>query len=229
MPHDSLHRLANIALRFITLGSKFVFIFVLARLLRPDEVGLYGLLTATISYALMALGFDFYTFTTRELINTDRKLWAALLRDQSVFYCITYVVIVPLCFLIFWMGFLPWTLALWFFPLLLLEHAGQEFNRLLVAMSEPLWASLVLFLRNGLWAVVAAVSMWLLPDHRHLGFVFAVWSISSFLACLLAASRLRHLDRATLSYAINWDWIKRGARVAVPFVPQPQVVRRVPT
>ncbi|MGV8934438.1 MAG: lipopolysaccharide biosynthesis protein [Gallionellaceae bacterium] len=218
MSAHSLSRLANIALRGMTLCSKFVLIFILAKLLEPAAVGLYGLLSATIAYALMALGFDFYSYATRELINTDRRNWSALLRDQGVFYGITYALILPLCLLVFWQGFLPWTLMLWFFPLLALEHMAQEFNRLLVAMSEPLWASAVLFLRQGLWAILAAAWMWLAPDQRTLGFVLAAWTAGVLCACLLAASRLRSLDRTPLARAIDWQWIKRGVRVALPFV-----------
>jgi O-antigen/teichoic acid export membrane protein len=120
MSASSLSRLANIALRGMTLGSKFVLIFLLAKLLEPAEVGLYGLLTVTIAYALMALGFDFYSYATRELINTDRSQWAALIRDQGVFYSIAYAIVLPLCVMVFWKEYLPWTLMFWFFPLLAL-------------------------------------------------------------------------------------------------------------
>lgn len=58
-------RLLNLALRAATLFSKFALVFVLAKFLETSEVGLYGLLAATISYVLFALGFDFYTFSTR--------------------------------------------------------------------------------------------------------------------------------------------------------------------
>ena len=217
MSSNRLAPLANVALRGMTLGSRFVLIFVLAKLLSPAEVGLYGLLTVTISYVIMAVGFDFYSYATRELINTDRKIWSALLRDQGVFYGITYAVILPLSIFIFWFGFLPWSLALWFFPLLVLEHVAQEFNRILVAISEPLWASVVLFLRQGLWSIVVAVWMWLVPDQRSLGSVFAAWAIGGLLACVTAATRLRGLDSKPLALSINWLWIKRGVLVAVSF------------
>ncbi|OQW88226.1 MAG: hypothetical protein BWK72_10335 [Rhodoferax ferrireducens] len=218
MTSPSLARLTNIALRGMTLGSRFVLIFILAKLLEPAEVGLYGLLAATIAYVMMSLGFDFYSYATRELINTDRKNWLALLRDQGVFFGITYAVVLPLCCLIFWFGLLPWALMLWFFPLLVLEHIAQEFNRLLVAISEPLWASIVLFLRSGLWAIIASLWMWFFPDQRNLNFVFAAWLTGVLFASLLAASRLRGLDRVSLARAIDWAWIKRGVRVAAPFV-----------
>jgi len=211
-------RLLNLTLRAATLVSKFALIFVLAKFLEPAEVGLYGLLSATVFYVLMALGFDFYTFATRELIVTDRSNWAGMLRDEGVFYGITYTALLPLCLLLFWLGFLPWELAVWFFPLLALEHLAQELNRLLVAISEPLWASIVLFVRSGAWAVIAALWMWLDPAQRTLGFVLAAWAIGVLAACILGASRLRGLDRASLHRAIDWPWIRKGIRVAFPFV-----------
>lgn len=211
-------RLLNLSLRAATLMSKFALIFVLAKFLEPAEVGLYGLLSATVFYVLMALGFDFYTFATRELIVTDRVNWASMLRDQGVFYGITYTALLPLCLLLFWLGFLPWQLAVWFFPLLALEHLATEFNRLLIATSEPLWASIVLFVRSGAWAVIAALWMWLDPAQRTLGFMLAAWAIGVLAACILGASRLRGLDRASLQRAIDWPWIRKGIRVALPFV-----------
>lgn len=217
MPSTS-KRLANLSLRAATLVSKFALIFVLAKFLEPTEVGLYGLLSATVFYVLMALGFDFYTFASRELIVTDRRNWAGMLRDQGVFYGITYSALLPLCLLLFWLGLLPWQLAVWFFPLLALEHLAQELNRLLVAISEPLWASIVLFVRSGAWAIIAALWMWFDPVQRSLDFVLAAWAIGVFVSCLLGASRLRGFDRASLQRAIDWAWIRKGIRVALPFV-----------
>lgn len=215
---STIKRLLNLSLRAATLVSKFALIFVLAKFLEPAELGLYGLLSATVFYVLMALGFDFYTFATRELIVTDRRNWAGMLRDQGVFYGITYSALLPLCLLLFWWGFLPWQLAVWFFPLLALEHLAQELNRLLVAISEPLWASLVMFVRSGLWAIAAALWMWLDPEQRTLAFTLACWATGVFAACVLGASRLRTLETASLAHAINWKWIGQGVRIAFPFV-----------
>ena len=157
---------------------------MLAKFLEPADVGLYGLLSATVSYVLMALGFDFYAYVTRELIAADHRQWASMLRDQTVFYGLTYSALLPLCLLLFWLGFLPWKLAVWFFPLLALEHVAQELNRLLVAISEPLWASIVLFVRSGAWAVIAAFWMWLDPGQRTLEFVLGAWAVGVLAACL---------------------------------------------
>ena len=45
--HSKLSRLLNLAIRAATLGCRFLFIFFLAKLLTPEELGLYGLVTAS--------------------------------------------------------------------------------------------------------------------------------------------------------------------------------------
>jgi O-antigen/teichoic acid export membrane protein len=141
-----------------------------------------------------------------------------MLRDQGIFYTITYTILIPVSFLIFWFGFLPWELVFWFFPLLALEHVAQELNRLLVAISEPLWASVILFIRQGCWAIMTAGILWIFPEQRHLTFVLAAWTIGVSCACILGLIRLRNLDSSSLQLPVDWNWIKKGIIVAFPFV-----------
>ena len=55
-------------LRSLSLGSRFILLFVLARLLKPSDVGIYGLMTATIAFSVLVLGGDYYTYSQRELM-----------------------------------------------------------------------------------------------------------------------------------------------------------------
>jgi O-antigen/teichoic acid export membrane protein len=211
-------RALNLALRGATLLSRFLLIFVLAKFLEPAEVGLYGLFFGTVAYFVMAVGFDFYTHASRDLIMSDQSRWCGLLRDQGLFYGVTYIAILPFGLAVFLLEYLPWSLGIWFIVLLLLEHMAFEFNRVLVAMSQPIWASLVLFLRSGLWPIVLAICLWRMPAARTLDFVFAAWTAGAASACLLAFSRLGRLDRRSLSRSVDWSWIWRGAKVAFPFL-----------
>lgn len=208
----------NLSLRAATLFSKFALIFVLAKFLEPRDVALYGLMAATIGYVLMAVGFDFYTYSTREMLVRQRSEWSAMLRDQGAFFGLIYAAVLPLALLIFTFGFLPWSMLGWFLALLVLEHLCQELNRVLVAMSEPLWASVVLFIRSGAWAVAIALILWLQPAARELSNVLLAWSLGAALACVLGLSRLLRLDRSALARPVDWAWIRRGLRVAVPLL-----------
>ena len=218
MLNQSLTRLINIALRGTTLASKFLLIFFLAKFLEPKELGLYGLLTATIGYALYLLGFDFYTFTTREILKRERDEWGGLLKDQGALSFVLYIIVLPLLSLVFIEGLLPWSVAGWFFVLLVLEHLTQELSRLLIAISEQLLASVMLFLRSGVWAVIVTALMFYNADTRDLNVVLGSWAIGSFIALLLAVYRFRQLKISGWHKKIDWQWIGSGLKVAIPLL-----------
>lgn len=218
MSNHSLTRLINIALRGTTLGSKFLLIFFLAKFLEPKQLGLYGLLTVTIGYALYLLGFDFYTFTTREILKLKRHEWGGLLKDQGALSLVLYVIVLPLLTVIFIEGLLPWSVAGWFFALLVLEHLTQELSRLLIAISEQLLASIMLFLRSGIWAVIVTALMFFRADTRDLNVVLGGWTLGSFTALLLALYRFKQLNISGWHKKIDWRWIGTGLKVAIPLL-----------
>lgn len=214
---EYITRLITIALRGITLASKFLLILFLAGFLEPQELGLYGLLTVTISYAIYPLGFDFYIFSTREFLKNKHQNWGALLRDQGVLHLILYILVLPFLALLFAQGFLPWALVSCFFILLVTEHLNQEIIRLLIAVSEQLTASYVLFLRSGAWALSITIWMFIDPAMRSLDTVLAAWVAGSGAALSLAFYRLYKLKMINWSQKINWRWIVTGLKVAIPF------------
>ncbi|MCO6055367.1 oligosaccharide flippase family protein [Pseudomonas sp. MOB-449] len=220
-------RLINIALRGMTLLSKFLLIFFLAKFLEPAELGLYGLFTATIGYALYLLGLDFYTFTTREILKRERDEWGGLLKDQGALSLVLYAIVLPLLTLIFIKGLLPWSVSCWFFALLVLEHLTQELGRLLVAVSEQLLASVVLFLRSGIWAVIATALMFIEPASRTLDFVLGAWTVGGSVALLLGVFRLRQLKISGWHRKVDWRWVSKGLKVAIPFLVATLAIRGI--
>jgi len=213
-----MHRLLNIGLRAATLGSRFILIFFLARFLEPEAVGLYGLLAAAITAALYLVGLDFYTYSTREILRVDRSYWGELLRNHCALALLLYSIVLPLLLLVFTLDFLPWTLAPWFYALLILDHLNQELNRLLVAASRQLTASLILFLRQGLWCLVVISWMTWNPASRHLQDVLIAWCIGGGLALGIGLIAVRALGMGGWRKPVDWTWIRRGIRVAVPLL-----------
>ncbi len=227
MSTSSQIRMLNIALRAATLASRFLLIFFLARFLEPAQLGLYGLLTATIGYSLYLLGFDFYTFTTREVLKRDRHEWGGLLKDQGALSLVLYAVFIPLLSLIFIKGLLPWSLAGWFFALLVLEHINQELGRLLIAISEQLLASVMLFLRQGTWAIALTALMVVEPTTRSLDYVFGAWAVAGLVAVLVGAYRLTQLGIGGWHKKIDWNWIVTGLKVSIPLLVSTLALRSV--
>lgn len=211
-------RLLNIGLRSATLGSRFFFIFLLAKYLDPASVGYYGLFTATVGYALYFVGLDFYTYVTREILKTPNEQRGRLLKDQAALSGILYIISLPIA-----SGFLhqtdwPGHLAWWFFPILLLEHFNQEISRLLIALSEQITASLTLFVRQGSWAVAMVAWMTWDANSRHLNAIMASWTCAGLATAALGIWKLKQLKMGGWRAPTNWEWIKKGIAVSAAFL-----------
>jgi O-antigen/teichoic acid export membrane protein len=217
---QSIHLLPllNLALRASTLLAKFLLVFILARFLPPAEVGLYGLLAATVTYALYAVGLDFHAFTMREILKGTFDNVGVFLKSHAALCGLLYAALLPVGFCIFVGGLLPWSLAPWFFCLLVLEHLNQEMSRLMIAIGSPMWGSVLLFFRSGLWPVAVAVLMFADPQYRTLLFVFQAWALGALTGLLVGGWKLSKARLGGWSMRVDWQWIYRGVKVAVPLI-----------
>jgi O-antigen/teichoic acid export membrane protein len=196
------------------MAGRFLLIFFLARILPPEELGAYGLLTATMGYAMYFLGLDFYTYSGRAMLHAEQKLWPAMLRDQAVLFACSYTLVLPLFGLIFVAGLLPVKYALVFFILLTVEHLSQELNRLYIISGKPLAAGFFLFIRSGAWCyALVAVYLGGFVSVK-LQTVLWFWVVADTLVVAGGICLLRKLPWDNLTPEVNWAWIFQGVRVA---------------
>jgi O-antigen/teichoic acid export membrane protein len=214
----SAGRLGNVALRGLTLATKLVLFLLLAKLLEPAEVGLFGLVVATIMFVQFALGYEYCKYANRELISAPPGRWPLIIRSQSAFYVATYVVTFPAVLLLFGLDALPWGVAAWFLVLLLLEHVTHEMGRILVAMQCQTQATALLFIRAGAWILVVIPLMWFVPALRSLDSVFAAWAIGAAVAAVIGYARIASIAGWRQRAPVDWAWVKRGVAVSTPFV-----------
>uniref|UniRef100_UPI004047F35B lipopolysaccharide biosynthesis protein n=1 Tax=Roseivirga sp. TaxID=1964215 RepID=UPI004047F35B len=211
-----LNKLANVGLRGITLASKFALLLVLAKYLEPSDVGLYGLIAVTVAYGMYPLGFEFYTYSTREVIKAESAKKGQYLKSQMILHVLLYVLVLPIFTLIFYYEYLPWYVAPWFFVLVLTEHANQELMRMLIAIQKPVLATFVLFIRHGLWALLVALLFITKPEFRSLEIVLMAWSVSGLIAFLIAAQQTKFAIKYGWNLPVDWNWLRRGLKIALP-------------
>lgn len=205
-------------LRGATLLSKFVLIFVLAKYMEPPQVALFGLLSSAVSYSLYALGFDFYNYSTRELIIADSSGKDAVIRNQATFQTLTCLVFLPILLFMFDRYFPGDGLLIWFCALLLSELFSQELYRMLIAYTSQRLASTVLFVRSGVWVYAAVTLMWAGPQFRQLEIVLLLWLFGAGLSCVIGVIAISRLQEISWRGGIDVLWIKRGLKVAVPLL-----------
>lgn len=218
-------RLINIGLRGTTLGTRFLFIFLLAKYLDPASLGYYGIFAATVGYAMYFVGLDFYTYVSREIVKTPANRRGQLLKSQAILSAILYIVLLPPCIWLLsqygWPDFLIW----WFLPILLLEHFNQEISRLLIALSEQLVSSIILFIRQGSWAIVVIVFMYMDTSSRNLNLVMALWTAAGVAAACAGTWKLVQLKTRGWHLPTDWRWIRKGIAVSSAFLVATLAVR----
>src|SRR5580704_2800286 len=105
-------------LRGLTLASRFLLSVLLARMLSPEQMGQYGLITAVLAFALLALGLEFYSHTLRELVPASPTRRAQIIADQIALGAVTFLVIGLLSVMVIWSGQFPSSLLPWFLLIL---------------------------------------------------------------------------------------------------------------
>ena len=113
-------------LRGLTLASRFLLSVLLARTLSPDAVGEYGLITATLAFALVVLGLEFYSHTMRELVPASPARRVEIIANQLVLAAIIFAVVVLAGALAVLVGLFSPRLVAWF---LLISRDGAPFER----------------------------------------------------------------------------------------------------
>lgn len=206
-------------LRALTLASRFLLSLLLARMLSPAEMGLYGLLTATLAFALLAVGLEFYSYTLRELVPATPERQARIIADQMVLGSAALFATCVMVFGAIAMGWFPARLAPWFIVILITEHVSLEATRILIITWRPVRAYVGVFLRGGIWVYAIAVLMFAAPSMRTLETVLILWAIGGVLSIAFSAFSLSGLPWRKLSgYRPDWAAIGEGLRTARPFM-----------
>lgn len=202
----------------MVLATQLIFVVVLARLLQPAELGLYGLVVATVGFSVLLIGGDFYTFVHRELLSAPPIRRWFFIQHHLIAILFLYLLFIPLHGLIFWGDLLPVALLSWFFTLLIGQHLSAEIYRLLIVLDHQLSATVVLALRAAVWVWVFVPLAWLGLYPVTLQTVFAAWTAGVVLSIIVGSCFVfRVLGRyQVVSFDIRW--LKRGFKVGTLFL-----------
>lgn len=211
-------RVLNVGIRASVLGVKFLLIFFLARYLDPTSMGYYGLLLVTLRYSLLLVGLDFYTYTSREILKYPILNRGHILKCQAVLSLYLYLIFIPLLVVLFIKGYIPMRFVFWFFPLLILEHFNQEIYRVLIALSQQVIASSLLFIRHASWAVVVVVVMSVNEQTRNLDFIFIPWIAAGIISSLIGVVSIYKLGMGGWKIKTDWELIKKGSKISSIFL-----------
>lgn len=208
----------DLLLRGLTLGGRFVLVFSIAKFLTSEDVGVYGIIGSVISYILYFLGMDFYTYSTRDIINNKKKssIWNKLY-NQFVFFAFNYIIFIFIGHFIFSLVNLS-NLYLIGIALAIVEHLSQEIYRVLIALKEIKKANFQYFLRCGMWCYFSSILL-ILNNNTSLNDILLYWLISSLFSFLLGVYFIYKIKKPVFQdFFIDFLWIIKGIKISSLFL-----------
>ena len=213
-----LLKIFNVFLRIGGIGSKFIIITLMSKYFDVDVFGNYGLITSLITILIFVLGFDFYNFSIRDILNTkDKQEIVNKVVITFILYGLTYLFFILVGSLIFCnISYIKPHLFLIIF-LVITEHLSQEIYRLLIGFKKVLLANILLFFRTVSWSVIIIFfyynnylitvdkifKLWLLANTLTIVYVFFLSIIKSY--------------REIIKVSLRLNWVKKGLRICSVF------------
>ncbi|POE22086.1 hypothetical protein BV923_11420 [Pectobacterium odoriferum] len=198
--------------------SRFLLMFVIAKYLPDTDMGLYGLITTTIVFSLYIVGLDFYIYSTRELIQTEKNRWGKLLKSHCGMVLLLYLLYIPVILLVFYNNLLPWYIFFYLIITLMLEHFCQECQRIIIADQKPLAANIGLFIRNGLWPFFFIPLIYFNIIPHDLVSVLTAWIIGDLLAVGFFIFIIFNMKISGWQEKVDWKWISTGIKICSVFL-----------
>lgn len=207
----------NLGIRVAALGGKFLIVFYITKIYGEAALGEFGLFSTSVVFAMLAIGFDFYTYANRELVlkkSAEERL--QIVYNQSIFYLSAIVISYPLLYLLFYYEFISSKYLFLFYGMLLVEHFSQEGYRLLIILQKPLIANTFFFIRSSAWAIILVICYLIgihFKQHTH---IYIAWFAFSLLSLILTVFYLRRLFRISGKPHLNIqkEWIKKGLKTS---------------
>lgn len=180
-------KIISISLRLLTLISKFLFVFYISKDFSPEFLGKYSIFTTTILLSVFIVGVDYYTYTTRKIINsTDEKSITLEIAHQFVFYFLSFSICTASLVILFnFINIIEKKYYLLFFLILLFEHLSQELYRLFNTIKRVDIANLILFIRSGIWVLILIILNEFSTFQLSIELIYLMWLVFSGFSVLI--------------------------------------------
>lgn len=193
-------QVGNAGVRAASMGGKIVFIGALSVNQQLTDIANYNYIQTVTTFLIVVSGVELYNVTNRMLIQKNDGNFAAELAILGVGTLISIFAI----FAFFERGIIALPLLI---ALLVSEHLSQEIFRKLVFVNRQIIASLVVFLKSGIWAYGLSYLFIFQDMAVTLNTIILVWAVFSMLSVVFGLVFLLKDDRIR-SYIANAEPFK---------------------
>ncbi|WP_281988315.1 lipopolysaccharide biosynthesis protein [Aquimarina aggregata] len=208
-----LKKLGLLFFRGLGILSRFLLTFLIAKKISLDFQGSFSLVNTSVTLLVLFFGLDFYIYSNKLLILNKTKS-VFYLKNNLVFYSTVYVILIPILSIIFSFNDFEFSLSLLFF-VVVLEHLGQEFFRIYIAIQRVYFANILLFIRSGLWTLVVVIYLFTSENiNITINQLLLFWSVSALITVIISFYQYPNIKNF-FKEKIDVQWIKNGLKVAM--------------
>ena len=204
-------RLINLSIRGVSLLAKLLFIIFSGKFLAVELIGEFNILTSTIVICVYILGFEFYTFNTREIINSSNCKHK--ITNQLIMHILSYVLLFPI-FILFFIGhYISYDYILIFYFILISEHICWELTRIYIALDKQLLSNSILSLKT-IWILIVLID-WLILDKTYTSIlpIIKYWALNVGATLILGLVLMRK-NIVLKNYNLDVPWIIKGLKTS---------------
>ena len=177
--------MANAALRTVGLGSRFLLAMFMARFMTLDDIGTFALLAGAAGLLPSVAGLGLNFFMARNMVGIGHDEAVGIARERLAISVLAGALCSALLYSLVNAGLLQLPFSpLLAIAILMLELLGFDLQIALLARSRSTFANLLLFFRNGAWAIPFMLLALAMPSLR---------TIEALAWCWLGGIAISHL------------------------------------
>lgn len=203
-----------LCLRGTGILAKFLLTFLITKKVSLSFQGSFSLVSTSITILVLFFGLDFYIYSNKLIIKNNSKA-IFYLKNNLVFYCLSYLLFVPILYIIVNFVLVEPNFSFYLLvSVIILEHLGQEFFRMYIALKRVYLANILLFIRTGLWPITLVV--YLLSESQinlEINNILVLWGLSALISVIFSFLFFPNI-RLINQQKTDFKWIKGGLVVA---------------
>lgn len=177
-------------------------------MLTYSEMADWAIIQALIPFGVFFAGFEIYLITTKKVVNDKENAINYFISQLLITFPI--FIIIELIFLIY--GKENFSRPIIFIGTILIffEYYAQELFRLLVALSMPVKANLMLLIRSSLWVVILFLIV-IFKGKINLEKILLIWAIFSAISLIISLKPFIKKDLTLMGKIDFYGTIKTAA------------------
>ena len=177
-------------LRLLAGTFQFLIIILLASKLSNEDFGIYTVFAIYINYLILLAGFNFHTYTTRELGTHERQHWPKLLMQNAKFLMVNGIMVIFIAIFIHYANLLNFNGLIFFLCILVFGSINNQIENFLLGAGYPIQSAVNILLR-ALWIGPLFLLNLVFDITLSLYIVFTFWLLSEMISVCYMINSLR--------------------------------------